>query len=86
MVHRDAIWQGSSAHSLHFIISLSVDQVDVLIRVHEIMCRFLILITHYCYGDTDFLSSRDKSLDKWFAELIDLYTLAVKNGMRSLLN
>lgn len=46
------------------------------------MCRVLILFTHYCYGETDFLSSRDKSLDKWFAELIDLYILAVEKGIR----
>ena len=45
------------------------------------MCRTLILFTHYCYGETDFLSSRDKSLDKWFAELIDLYTLDVERSI-----
>lgn len=82
MVHRDAIWQGEAAYSIYCQSWFyHLDQIDVLITVHEIMCRTLILFTHYCYGETDFLSSRDKSLDKWFAELIDLYTLAVERGI-----
>lgn len=56
-----------------------------MIRIHEIMCRVLILFTHYCYGETDFLSSRDKTLDKWFAELIELYILAVEKGNHCIL-
>lgn len=50
----------------------------MVIRVLEYMIRFLILFTHYCFGETDFLSSRNTSLDKWFAELIDFYKKAVE--------
>ena len=59
-------------------ISSPLDQLPVVIRVLEYMVRFLILFTHYCFGETDFLSSRNTSLDKWFAELMDFYKRAVE--------
>ena len=57
-----------------------LDQIDVLIRIHEIMCRFSILFTHYCYSEGDFSSDRNKELEKWFTKLIDLYIQAIENG------
>ena len=58
----------------------SVDQIAILIRIHEYMCRFMILATHYCFADTDFFSSRNKSLGSWFAKLVEFYVIALKQG------
>lgn len=57
-----------------------LDQLRIVIRILEYMTRFLILFTHYCYGETDFISSRDASFEKWFAELVDYYKKAVESG------
>lgn len=60
-----------------------VGQLRVVIRLLEYMCRCIILITHYCYGDVDFFSSRDRSLEKWFSELIQHYTTALESSTYS---
>ena len=62
-----------------------LDQLPVVIRLLEYMIRFLILFTHYCYGETDFISSRDASFEKWFAELVDFYKKAIESGYSWLL-
>lgn len=40
----------------------------------------MILATHYCFADTDFFSSRNKSLGSWFAKLVEFYVIALKQG------
>ena len=65
---------------IHLCIFHSVDQIAILIRIHEYMCRFMILATHYCFADTDFFSSRNKSLGSWFAKLAELYVIALNQG------
>ena len=60
--------------------SFNLDHVNVLIRIHEYMCRFLLLFTHYCYADTDFLASRNDSLNKWYDALITLYSEAIRQS------
>ena len=62
----------------------SIDQIDILIRIHEYMLRFMILATHYCFLDTDFFSSRNKSLGSWFAKLVEFYVIAINKGICAL--
>ena len=60
---------------------IELDYVDVVIRIFEYMCRWLIFIGHYCFGDEHFVSNRNRSLDKWFSKLIDNYFIAFESSM-----
>ena len=62
----------------------SIDQIDILIRIHEYMLRFMILATHYCFFDTAFFSSRNKSLGSWFAKRDEIYVIAKNNRICAL--
>ena len=83
MVYRDICFQNDSINRMCITMMgmIYLDQLDVVIRFFEYMCRWLILINHYCFGDEHFVGSRNKSLEKWFSELIKNYTIALESSM-----
>ena len=79
MVYRESLWQGKDInrnHPLSLLFSPPA-HIDVCIRIHEYMCRFLILFSHYLFHDDEFMNQRNKSLSSWLTQLFILYTTAV---------